>query len=145
MPGRLGPFSWRWPEGTECFDRGWAAVAVVDGQEVRARHGIGRRDTYGRSRVHSVTWVDGEPLVEGVGADDYDSSGCLLSLIKVTKHHLKRQIRPAWGRNSTCLADRRCARGPDLRLTESGGGDTNHGPFGKLNFQWLRAGSGATD
>lgn len=85
----LGPFSWRWPAGPEAFERGWAAVATVDGQEFRARHGIGRRDAYGRSRFHSVTWVEGEPVVEGVEADDFDRSECLLSLIKVTKRHLR--------------------------------------------------------
>jgi hypothetical protein len=30
----LGPFSWRWPENVENFDRGWAAVASVDDQEI---------------------------------------------------------------------------------------------------------------
>jgi uncharacterized HhH-GPD family protein len=44
---------------------------------------------YGRSRVHSVTWVEGQPTVESVEADDFNSSGCLLSLIKVTKRHLR--------------------------------------------------------
>lgn len=85
----IGPFAWRWPAGQEAFERGWAAVATVDGREFRARHGIGRRAVYGRSRVHSVTWVEGEPVVEGVEADDFDRSECLLSLIKVTKRHLR--------------------------------------------------------
>jgi uncharacterized HhH-GPD family protein len=85
----LGPFSWRWPEVLEPFERGWAAVATVDGQEFHVRHGIGRRDVYGRSRIHSVTWVGGDPIVEGVESDDFDQSASLLSLIKVTKHHLR--------------------------------------------------------
>jgi hypothetical protein len=85
----LGPFSWRWPATIEHFDRGWAAVATVDGGEFRVRHGVGRRQVYGRSRVHSVTWVEGEPMVEGVEADDFDQSEALLSLIKVTKRHLR--------------------------------------------------------
>jgi uncharacterized HhH-GPD family protein len=85
----MGPFSWRWPEYLESFERGWAAVATVDGQEVHIRHGIGRRDVYGRSRLRSVTWVEGEPTVEGVEADDFQRSEALLSLIKVTKRHLR--------------------------------------------------------
>jgi uncharacterized HhH-GPD family protein len=85
----LGPFSWRWPAGVESFERGWIAVANVDDHEVRVRHGVGRRTVFGRSRVHSVTWVDGQPIVEGVEADDYARSESLLSLIKVTKRHLK--------------------------------------------------------
>jgi uncharacterized HhH-GPD family protein len=85
----LGSFSWRWPEEVETFERGWAAVATADDQEFHVRHGIGRRDVYGRSRLHSVTWVEGQPTVEGVEADDFDRSGCLLSLIKVTKRHVR--------------------------------------------------------
>jgi len=27
----IGPFSWRWPEGIENYERGWVAVADVDG------------------------------------------------------------------------------------------------------------------
>lgn len=95
----LGPFSWRWPQETETFDRGWAAVATAGGQEFHVRHGIGCRDVYGRSRLHSVTWVEGQPTVEGAEADDFDVSACLLSLIKVTKRHLRPgdAIPPAYG------------------------------------------------
>jgi uncharacterized HhH-GPD family protein len=85
----LGSFSWRWPDQVETFERGWVAAATVDGQEVQVRHGIGRRDAYGRSRRRSVTWVEGEPTVEGVEADDFNRSESLLSLIKVTKRHVR--------------------------------------------------------
>ena len=85
----IGPFSWRWPERIESYERGWAAIADVDGTEFQIRHGIGRRDAFGRSRLRSVTWVEGEPLVEGVEADDFDQSQSLLSLIKITKKHLR--------------------------------------------------------
>lgn len=87
----LGHFSWRWPEGIENYQRGWLASADVDGREVHVRHGIGRRDAFGRSRVRSVTWVEGEVAVEGVEADDFAQSQSLLSLIKVTKKHLAPQ------------------------------------------------------
>ena len=46
------------------------------------RHGIGSRHVYGRERVHTVTWIDRNPTVEGVEADDFDDSGCLVSAIK---------------------------------------------------------------
>lgn len=85
----LGPFSWRWPEGVEHFERGWVALVEVNGSEVHIRHGVNRRDVFGGSRPHSVTWVENDPTVEGVGADDYDETRSLLSLIKVTKKHLK--------------------------------------------------------
>ena len=54
----LGPFSWRWPEGLETFESGWAAVASLNGEEFHVRPGIGRRPVFGRTRVHSVTWVE---------------------------------------------------------------------------------------
>jgi uncharacterized HhH-GPD family protein len=84
----IGPFSWRWPKTIESYQHGWVAIADVDGTKFHIRHGIGRRDAFGRSRLRSVTWVEGEPLVEGVEADDFDQSGSLLSLIKITKKHL---------------------------------------------------------
>lgn len=85
----LGSFSWRWPEGVEHFDRGWAALVAVNGAEVHVRHGVNRREVFGGSRPHSVTWVENDPTVEGVGADDFEQSRALLSLIKVTKKHLR--------------------------------------------------------
>ncbi len=85
----MGPFAWRWPEGVERFQRGWAAVASMGEEEYHVRHGVGRRHVFGRPRVHSVTWVEGEPTVEGVEADDFDRSDALLSLVKVTKRHLR--------------------------------------------------------
>ena len=85
----IGSFSWRWPERVETYERGWVAIVDVDRAEFQIRHGIGRRDTFGRSRLRSVTWVEGEPLVEGVEADDFDQSQSLLSLIKITKKHLR--------------------------------------------------------
>ena len=45
--------------------------------------------THRRSRLKSVTWIEGEPIVEGVEADDFGQSQSLLSLIKVTKKHLR--------------------------------------------------------
>ena len=85
----IGAFSWRWPEGIENYERGWVAIADIDGTEFQIRHGIGQRDAFGRSRIRAVTWVEGEPLVEGVGADDFEQSQALLSLIKITRKHLR--------------------------------------------------------
>lgn len=79
---RIGPFEHRWPDATERFDRGWEGTLTVDGRSRRFRHGVGRRVAYGRSRLHTVTWLDGEPRVEGVEADDHERSRALLSRIK---------------------------------------------------------------
>lgn len=80
----IGPFEYQWwGRGMlERFSRGWDLEITADGERADVRHGIGRRDAYGRSRVHSVTWVNGNPTVEGVEADDYERTGELLSVIK---------------------------------------------------------------
>lgn len=85
----IGPFAWQWPTQTESFSRGWVAIADVAGVQFHVRHGIGKRVVYSRPRVHSVTWVENQPTVEGVATDDFRRSESLASLIKSTKQHLK--------------------------------------------------------
>ena len=86
----LQPFDFAWPEGPEHFDRGWDYTASIGSTSFRARHGIGGREVYGRYRVHSVTWLDGQPMVEGVAADDYAESGSLLSTLRIEgKAHVR--------------------------------------------------------
>ncbi len=75
----LGPFSYRWPEGTEAFEGGWEAV-TRDGRKVRM--GLGRRTVFGADRVHAVVFVDGQPVVEGSAADDYSVTRTLASVVK---------------------------------------------------------------
>jgi hypothetical protein len=82
-----GPFDFRWPTITEHFASGWEATVVADGRSARFLHAIGERDVYGRRRPHTVTFLDGHAVVEGVAADDYERSLALLSLIKPTKGH----------------------------------------------------------
>ena len=98
MPGirvirvaEAGSFNWRWPMGTEHFERGYDAVVEYNGIQYEVRHGIGERTVYGRSRTHTVTWVNDQVMVEGVEADDFGRSQGLLSLLKVgnTKKHLR--------------------------------------------------------
>lgn len=85
-----GPFDWRWPEGEEHFASGWDYTVQWSGRTVRVRHGLGERMVYGRTRMHSVTWVNGQPAVEGVAADDYAQSRSLLSILKrPDKHHIR--------------------------------------------------------
>jgi uncharacterized HhH-GPD family protein len=85
----IGRFSWKWPAATETFETGWVARVELNDQEFHVRHGIGRRAAYGRNRLRSVTWIENQPMVEGVEADDFPRSHCLMSLIKVTKRHLR--------------------------------------------------------
>jgi uncharacterized HhH-GPD family protein len=87
---QIGPFDFRWPDGIEHFESGWTCQLRMDGGTHSIRHGIGGREVYGRERVHTVTWLDGDVAVEGVEADDYPSSGCLVSLLR---HPDKKMIR----------------------------------------------------
>lgn len=79
----LAPFDFRWPVGTEHFDHGWDYTATIGGASFLVRHGIGGRVVYGTFRVHSVTWLDKSPMVEGVAPDDYADSGSLLSTLRI--------------------------------------------------------------
>lgn len=89
---QIGPFDFRWPEGIDHFESGWTFQLDVEGETHGVRHGIGGREVYGRERVHTVTWLDGEVAVEGVEADDYPSSGCLLSLLRHTDKKMVRSL-----------------------------------------------------
>jgi uncharacterized HhH-GPD family protein len=75
-------FTYRWPDTTENFDRGWEATVVLEGTRHRLRHGIGNRVVYGSARSHSVTFIDGQPAVEATAEDAYAESKALVSLIK---------------------------------------------------------------
>lgn len=86
----IGAFDFRWPDGIEHFESGWTFELHIDGEVHEVRHGIGGRKVYGRERVHTVTWLDGQVQVEGVEADDYPVTGALVSLLR---HPDKKTIR----------------------------------------------------
>jgi len=76
----VGEFDWHWPSNNmEHFQNSWTGELVVNGVIMPFRHAVGRRQVYGRERVHSVTWAAGAPMVEGVDADDYERSRSLIS------------------------------------------------------------------
>ena len=85
-----GPFEFRWPNGLEHFESGWSYQLSNRGEIHQVRHGVGSREVYGRKLVHTVTWLDGHVQVEGVEADDYPSTGALISLLR---HPDKKMIR----------------------------------------------------
>ena len=89
-PNPIGPFMFQWPTGTEEFDQGWDLVVEVDGRRRQVRYGLGARQVYGGRRRHSVTFVNGWAAAEGVATDDYDSSRCLLGLLKDSDRKLVR-------------------------------------------------------
>ena len=78
----LDSFTWRWPDGIESFETGWSIELRAGGRKHQARHGLGARVVYGRLRVHTVTWLDGDVQVQGVEADDYPASRTLISRLR---------------------------------------------------------------
>lgn len=90
-PHPIGSFTFRWPDSTEDFDRGWDVVVDAAGRYRRMRHGLGTRHVYSRPRRHAVTFVDGWAAAEGVAPDDYDDCKCLISPLKDSAGRL---IRP---------------------------------------------------
>jgi hypothetical protein len=87
----LEAFDYRWPVNTEHFDSGWQVVVAIGGRERRARIGLGWRESYGAVRRRLVVWIDGQPVAEGAGTDDYESSR---SLVCALKHADQRLVRP---------------------------------------------------
>ena len=85
--GASGPFDFRWPATVEHFTTGWDGVVRSGGRRSLFRHGVGERTAYGRPRVHTVTFLDGQAVVEGVATDDFERTRCLLSLLKVGSGH----------------------------------------------------------
>lgn len=80
---RLLPFTYTWPEGPEAFEHGWDLTVRSNGASVAIRHAIGHHIVYGCDRAHAVTWIAGEPMVEGVATDDYDSTAAMVSLLRI--------------------------------------------------------------
>jgi uncharacterized HhH-GPD family protein len=106
MPGT--PFVFKWPEGEEQFERVWDLDGVWRSRHYRIRHGLSHRPVYGRNRVHSVTWVEDQPMVEGVEADDYATSRALLSVLRVAGKKLVRTLdEPPDGYESFTWVDHR--------------------------------------
>jgi uncharacterized HhH-GPD family protein len=79
----INAFEFRWPDTVERFDHGWETAATTAEATFNIRHALATRIAYGRPRVRSVTWVNGDVAVEGVEADDYGNSRAPLSLIRV--------------------------------------------------------------
>lgn len=89
----VGPFEFRWPEPPpEKFERGWEALVEAPPNEYHLKIGLGSRPVYGCNRAHLVVWVDRDPTVEGVGADDFERSRCLVSTIKLADRTLVREL-----------------------------------------------------
>lgn len=89
------PFEHRWPEKKgqpktpEHFDKAYAATTSTSTGTKKIRLGF----SYGKvdKRRKSTVFVDGRPMVRFKAADDFDSSGLMLSIIKMSD---RKQLRP---------------------------------------------------
>lgn len=79
---KVGEFTYRWPDAIEGFEYGWEGEVEWMGERVSFRHGVGGREVYGRWRIHTVAFLGGVPVVEGVACDDWDRSRALVSQLK---------------------------------------------------------------
>jgi len=77
-------YEFRWPGGDiESYPNSIEYRAVAHDGEHSIRIGFGNRYAYGRERIRVVVWIDNYPQAEFVGADDFDTSGEVLSEIIV--------------------------------------------------------------
>lgn len=98
-----GPFDHHWPkrkeqeENIEHYDESYISEIIVGNRDLRIKIGFGNRFTAGKVRRRAVVFLDDGrriwPVVEFVGADDFEESGKMISLIKIPKESGKGHIR----------------------------------------------------
>ncbi|GEM_PF-1649832 len=77
-------YQYKWPSGDTEIYKHWVEYVALDKRgEHSVRIGFGRRPAYGKERVRVVVWIDDYPQAEFIGADDSETSGEVLSEIKV--------------------------------------------------------------
>ena len=79
-------YTYTWPGGDDEEYRAWVDYSArsEDGQHT-VRIGFGTRKVWQKDRERVVIWIDGYPQAEFFGADDFDSSGEVLSDIWVRR------------------------------------------------------------
>lgn len=78
-------FTYEWPDETETYDFYVEYAAVAEDGRHDVRIAFGKRPAYGRERVRVIVFIDGYPYAEFFGADDFESSGEMLSEIRVRR------------------------------------------------------------
>jgi len=79
-------YAYQWPVGIETFEHyiDYEAPDTGRGKPHTIRIGFCKnRPTYGTNRIRIVVWIDGYPYAEFLGADDFEKSGEVLSVVKV--------------------------------------------------------------
>ena len=77
-------YTYNWPNASETFDYSIEYRAESEDGEHNVKIGFGKRHTYGKDRVRIVVWIDEHPFAEFLGADDFESTGDVLSEIRVS-------------------------------------------------------------
>ena len=73
----------RWPDSTVERYATWIMYKARDADgEHQVRIAFGERQAYGRNRPRVLVVIDGSPIAEFLGADDFAASGEVLSEIK---------------------------------------------------------------
>jgi hypothetical protein len=77
-------FIHHWGDGTEERYPHWIEYgAIADDGEHRIRLTFGKRPAYGRDRMRILIWIDDQNHAQFLGADDFESTGDVLSEIKI--------------------------------------------------------------
>lgn len=77
-------YKYKWPDSyVEDYTSSIVYRASAGDGEHLIRVGIAARETYGRNRARVTVWIDDYPHAEFVGADDFESSGDVLSEVKI--------------------------------------------------------------
>ena len=88
----VGPFDYQWPKKSEHFDTAFETVRAVGGRNHTFRIAMTNRHAASLLRRRTVVWLDGVPLVEFAGSNNFESDELMASIIKV---HGGKQLRPA--------------------------------------------------
>jgi hypothetical protein len=88
------PFTHKWPDETKERFRDALEGSVKTSRGAQAiKIGFTQREATGKDRERGVIFVDGRPIVEFCGADDFDKSKILASVIKIDN----KQVKPIQG------------------------------------------------
>jgi hypothetical protein len=79
-------YEYQFPDYLEKYEHYVDYIAIAEDRTKRHEVRIGfcsNRPTYGEDRIRVVVWIDKYPCAEFLGADDFEKSGEVLSVMKV--------------------------------------------------------------
>lgn len=76
-------FPYHWPDGVkEFYQEVYETVASIEGRRAVIKIGFCNRKAAGADRRRAVVFINGRPMVEFVGADHFNSTKSMVSMIK---------------------------------------------------------------